>query len=96
MAGGSYDVAGVLPEMMNRNGFEIETMKPINRVARVGSRIWNWVELFSQSYLPRLVETSLLSEAEVSKFHRDWRQLNLEPAAFLYAPPMLGIIGIKK
>ena len=96
MAGGSYDIAGVLPEMMTQNGFRVETIKPINRVASAGSRIWNWVELFSQSYLPKLVESGLLSETEVSKFHRDWRQFNQEPAAFLYAPPMLGIIGIKK
>ena len=96
MAGGNYDVAGILPEMMTRNGFEIETIKPINRVARAHTRIWKWVELFNQSYLPKLVESGLLSESEVSKFHRDWAQLNQEPAAFLYAPPMLGIIGIKE
>lgn len=96
MAGGNYDIAGVVPEMMTRNDFDIETIKPINRVAHAGSRIWKWVELFNQSFMPKLVESELLSEEEASEIRRDWMQLNQEPAAFLYAPPMFGIIGIKK
>ncbi len=96
LAGGNYDIGGQLPEIMTRNGFEVLTIKPINRIAAANSRFWYWVETFHKSYVPRLVQSELLSESEAADFWRDWNDLKNEQTAFFSTPPMLGIIAVKK
>jgi ubiquinone/menaquinone biosynthesis C-methylase UbiE len=94
--GGSYDIAGQLPEIMSRNDFEVTLIKPINRIGHPGSRIWHWVESFHRSFIPKLVENNFLSEEDADQFKRDWAELSQNRAAFFFSPPMLGIIATKK
>src|SRR5690606_1192388 len=49
---GSFDIAQQLPDMLLKNGLQIEELLPINRIARPGSATWRWVSLFHDSYLP--------------------------------------------
>jgi SAM-dependent methyltransferase len=94
--GGSYDIAGLLPEICARHGFDIKIIKPITRAARVNSRTWNWATMFLRSFVPKLVENEILTQNEINEFWRDWDELSANPSAFFYTPPMLGIIGVKK
>ena len=93
--GGSYDIGQRLPRMMQDCGLELIHLEPINRIARPGSAIWHWVSLFNASYLPRLVDQGLMTVREAGQFRRDWRDLEADPSAFFFSPPMLGIIARK-
>jgi len=94
-SGGNWDMAGILPEMLARNGFEISLIKPINRVSRPGERLWNWAEVFHKSYVPKIVEMNLLTQSEADAFWRDWNAAAKNPNAFFYTPPIFGIISVK-
>jgi len=93
--GGSYDVAQFLPQMMHDSGLEVIHLEPINRAARPGSLTWRWVSLFHDSYLPKLVEQGLMSSSEANAFRNEWSDLEQQPGAFFFSPPMLGIIARK-
>jgi ubiquinone/menaquinone biosynthesis C-methylase UbiE len=93
--GGSYDIAQELPRMMHDSGMEVLHLEPVNRAARPGSLVWKWVSLFNTSYLPRLVEQGMMTEQETQQFRQDWAELESDPSAFFYPPPMLGIIARK-
>lgn len=92
---GSYDIAQHLPRLMVDQGLQVEHLHPINRAARPGSLIWQWVELFNNNYLPQLQQQGLMSAPECDEFRAAWQQASTDPAAFFFPPPMLGIIARK-
>ncbi|HET6564252.1 MAG TPA: methyltransferase domain-containing protein [Xanthomonadales bacterium] len=94
-SGGSFDIAQYLPGMLLNCGLEVEQLLPINRAARPGSVTWQWVSLFHDSYLPKLVEQGLMGETEAVEFRAAWQDASNNPAAFFFTPPMLGIIASK-
>ncbi len=94
--GGSYDIAQELPGMLIDSGFEIEHLEPINKVGRPGSDVWSWVTQFTEGYLPKLVETGLLSEVQAAEVRSAWIQAESEPSTFFFPPPMLGIVARKR
>ena len=53
--GGSYDIGGELPMLLESGGFRVDVLKPICRIARPGSPRWRWFTMFSENYVPRLV-----------------------------------------
>lgn len=93
--GGSYDVGQALPAMLIRSGFEIERLEPINRIARPGSPTWAWVSSFNAVYLPKLVESGLMTPGEADELRAAWAEAEADPATFFFPPPMLGIIARK-
>ncbi len=93
---GSYNIGEILPELIVKNGFEIETLNPICRIARPNSRTWKWVELFNEVSIPTLVEQGIWSEQQRVDFEREWEKAKNDPAAFFFTPPMIGIIAKKK
>lgn len=94
-SGGSYDIGERLPGMLLATGFRIEQLLPINRVARPGSPTWRWVALFNANYVPKLVESGLLSADEAQEVQAAWRAAEQDPASFFFTPPMLGIVARK-
>ena len=93
--GGSYDIAQELPAMLIKSGFEVKHLEPINRVARPGSKYWHWVSQFTAGYLPKLVESELLTSEEALQVRKAWTEAEADPATFFFTPPMLGIIAHK-
>lgn len=93
--GGSYDVGNQIPALVSKLGMNISHLDTINRLARPGSALWHWADLFHQSYVPKLVEQSLLSEREAEAFFEDWNGAADEPGAFFAPPPMLTVIARK-
>jgi ubiquinone/menaquinone biosynthesis C-methylase UbiE len=93
--GGSYDIAQNLPGMLIHSGFEVQHMEPINRAARPGSNTWAWVSEFNKGYVPKLVETGLLTPEEAAELRAAWAEAESNPAAFFFSPPMLGIVAVK-
>lgn len=96
MRGGDPDVGLRLPQMMARHGFEVREVRPLVRVARPGSALWQWPALFFRNFLPVLVETGLLSARDQSDFEREWAERSRDPGTFLTTPPMVEVIGVKR
>ncbi|MGI8668935.1 MAG: class I SAM-dependent methyltransferase [Aridibacter sp.] len=92
---GSYDIGEILPELIVENGLEIASLTPICRIARPNTRIWKWVELFNEVSVPALVEQGIWNEKQKEDFEKEWKNAKNNPAAFFFAPPMIGIIAKK-
>src|SRR5205807_2657319 len=54
--GGDADVALRLPALLERHGFEVMDARPVLRVARPGTLLWQWPGSFFENYLPVLVK----------------------------------------
>ena len=96
MRGGSIDVATHVPEMMRHCGLELKDVKPIVRVARPGSALWQWPETFFRNFLPTLVEMKLITSDDRHAFEKDWADRSNDPSALFCTPPMLDVIGVKQ
>lgn len=95
-AGGSLDVAGLLPAAFEAAGVEVTSIRPITATGRPGSAVWRWIEEFLALHLPSLVEAGLLAEGDSREFWDWWRGQAAVPGAFLMGPPMLAVIGLKR
>lgn len=93
--GGDVDIAGRIPEMMERCGLSVREIKPIVRVARPGSALWNWPYTFFKIFLPVLIDMDLLTPKEGEAFLKEWHDRAENPNAFFMSPPILDIIGTK-
>lgn len=94
-SGGSYDIGERVPRLLLEAGLRVDHMLPINRIARPGSATWRWVQLFNANYVPKLVESGLLTEREGEDVHAAWAAAEEDPASFFFTPPMLGIVARK-
>jgi ubiquinone/menaquinone biosynthesis C-methylase UbiE len=95
-AGGDLDIASRLPELFARAGLEVELVREFARVARPGSALWRWPEIFFLGYVPKLVELGLLTPAEREAFERDWHARSRDARAFFATPPVYGIVARKR
>ena len=71
---------------------EIESF---SRVGRPVSPLWTWITEFQQLYLPSLVDKGYLTNQELQTFLTWWERLDDDDGALLFAPPVLGVIGVK-
>jgi ubiquinone/menaquinone biosynthesis C-methylase UbiE len=95
-AGGDPDVGTALPTMMINAGLEVREVRPVVRVARAGSPLWEWPIAFFRGFLPTLVVQGAISQADAESFLRDWDERSTDPAAFLLSPPMVEVIGVRR
>ena len=94
--GGSWDIGGELPGLLIEGGFEIDSLTPICRIGRPGSRVWTWVEYFTEVTVPRLVEDGLWTAKQRIEFETAWAAAAANPASFLFTPPMIAIVATFK
>lgn len=92
--GGNPDVGLDVPGYMVRAGLQVRSIRPIVRLARPGSALWDWPWTFFVNFLPVLVESGGISESDRDAFVRDWQERSVDPGAFLMTPPMTEIIGV--
>ncbi len=93
--GGDANVAGKLPALLAKNGFEIIRLKPQARVGMPHEKIWQWPDSFYKNYIPVLEKGGYLSNAEASEFWKVWTQAEKSPHAFYVGPTVLDIIARK-
>lgn len=93
---GSYNVGGVLPAILADMGFEIESLMPINRIARPGEPVWRWVEMFNEISVPKLTKKRIWSAKQRKDFEAEWDAAKEKPGTFFFSPPMIGIVAEKK
>jgi ubiquinone/menaquinone biosynthesis C-methylase UbiE len=94
-AGGNADVGRDLPGHMRAAGLEVRSLRPLVRLARPGSALWDWPTTFFANYLPTLVTMGEISDAERLAFAHDWEARSRAPDAFLLTPPMLEVVAVK-
>lgn len=93
--GGSLDVAGRLPRLFRACGLRTTDLVPMQQVARPGEPIWEWVSSFQRLHLPALVEKGYLTVAELASHLAWWSALEQDPDAVFFAPPVMGVVGVK-
>ena len=94
-AGGSLEVAGHLPAILDAAGFTVTHVEALCQVGRPGSRVWEWVAEFQKLYLPVLVRNGHLTATESETYQAWWREQERNRNAVLFAPPILGVIAVK-
>jgi hypothetical protein len=93
--GGDPDIGLRLPAMMMKHGLRVEAIQPLHRIARSGSPLWLWPTAFLRSFVPTLVASGFLSDAEHQEFEREWSAHSNDETAFYWAPPVMEIIARK-
>lgn len=93
--GGTYDIGQFLPKMISDKDLKIVSLQPINRIAQPGSKIWKWFILFTESYLPKLIEEGYLNQSDKNALLHDLDLTSKDPGAFFYTPPIVGIVAKK-
>jgi SAM-dependent methyltransferase len=94
--GGDPSIGAALPAMMERCGLEVTHVRPISRVGRPGTAVWNWPRTFFDNFLPGLVEAGRLSAEQLAEFDARWAEWEKLPGAFFVSPPMVEIVGVKR
>lgn len=94
--GGDPDIAGKLPALLDDAGFDVREIRPIVRVARPGSLLWQWPTSFWRIFAPRLVEMGLISPDEERAFFADWDARSRDPRTFFMTPPVWDIVAVKR
>jgi SAM-dependent methyltransferase len=93
--GGNPSIGLELPAMMRDAGLQVRDIRPVVRIGRPGSALWDWPRTFFENYLPTLVESGALSEAEKDEFWKDYTERSANPAAYFMSPPIVEMVGIK-
>ncbi len=93
--GGDPDVAGRLPAVCARHGLSVRELRPHLRVARPGSLLWHWPDLFFRTYVPALVGMGLLTPAEQAAFEEEWAARSRDAGAFFCTPPVFDLIAVR-
>lgn len=88
--GGNPNVGMDLPAHMTAAGLEVREIRPLVRVGRPGTALWEWPRTFFQVFLPTLVAEGRLGAAEHAAF---WEAF--DAATFFTSPPMVEVIGVK-
>lgn len=92
--GGDPDVMGRIPGIFHKNGLEVEHLDIVQRLSAHGGSLWHWPETFFRSFVPRLVESGLLTEQDAAAFHMDFDAAMADPDSFFVLPPVIEVVGI--
>lgn len=94
-SGGDPDVGSRLPALMAQHGLRVEEVRPLVRVGRPGSMLWEWPRSFFGLYVPRLRDSGHLTAADAEAFWRAFEAHAVAPGAFFVTPPMVEVIAVK-
>jgi ubiquinone/menaquinone biosynthesis C-methylase UbiE len=93
--GGDASVAGRLPALLEKCGFEIIGLKPQARIGRPHQKIWQWPDSFFKIYTPVLVRDGYLTEREGEECMKAWNDASKTKNAFYVGPMVMDIIARK-
>lgn len=93
--GGTYDIGHHLPELIDKQGLKLESLTPASKIGRPGDPYWKWFILFTESYLPSLVDGEYFTEADREALEQDLDDAAKQPGTFFSPPPVIGIVARK-
>lgn len=94
-AGGNPHVGRELPRLMQEAGLEVREVRPLVRLARPGSALWEWPRTFFANYLPGLVARGELAPRDAEAFAEVYAERTASPGSFLLTPPMVEVVGVR-
>ena len=94
--GGDPDIAGRLPGLLHAHGFEVTHLAINQRLARPQDQMWHWPDSFWNVYVPRLVESGHVTSVEAERFFTTWKSATASPDTFMFLPPVVDIIAVRK
>ena len=89
-------VGARVPAMMERHGLAIAEIRPLARIARPGEAMWHWPRTFLRTFLPKIVESGHMPEADRLAIEAEWDAIEREPGAFFHTPPQVAIIARRR
>ncbi len=92
-SGGDSEIGRRLPAIFEKNGLRVESIRPLQRIARPGEPLWQWPTSFFANWVPALVARGLLTPGVHEAFMKEWDVRSHDENAFFWTPSMLEIIG---
>jgi ubiquinone/menaquinone biosynthesis C-methylase UbiE len=90
--GGNPDLVAHLLPLVRRLGLEQVDLRIHQRIARPGSSLWAWPDSYWRSFVPRLVASGHVTQAESDEFFRAWDKYSRNPDTLLQPPPVYELI----
>lgn len=94
-SGGDPSLGTRLPDILQDQGFEIDSAELITRHAKPGEALWQWPMSFFPEFLPSLVDSGHLTPAAADAFLSAFRHSEEHPQGHFLTPPMLSIVAVK-
>jgi ubiquinone/menaquinone biosynthesis C-methylase UbiE len=94
--GGDPQIGGRLPAMMEASGLRVESILPLQRIARSSEPLWQWPTTFFANFIPRLVEQGLVPADDWRAMEREWAERSRDENAFFWTPSMVEIIARRR
>ncbi len=94
--GGDPDIGCQFPMLLDRAGFDVESIEPIVRIGQPDSSLWQWPTTFFAIFVPTLVQTGFLTIDEQREFEQEWHARSNDPNAFFSSPPMVDVVAVKR
>ena len=94
--GGDCDIMGRVPAMCRRHGLEVDEIRPHVRVARPGTLLWKWPEVFFGPHARILAQNGFLEAADVAAYEAEWSARSADPASYFMTPPVIDVIARKR
>jgi ubiquinone/menaquinone biosynthesis C-methylase UbiE len=92
---GDINVGRRLPAIIESQGLEIATVRPMSKLAQPDTLDWQWPESFIKIYFPKLAAAGLLDESVVELALEQWEELTHTPGATCLCPQMVEVIARK-
>lgn len=94
--GGDPNIGQRIPRLMHEAGLEVREVRPLVRVGRPGTALWEWPRTFFRIFLPTLVEAGSLSARDADEFFAVYDERSADPGAYFLSPPMVEVVGVKR
>jgi ubiquinone/menaquinone biosynthesis C-methylase UbiE len=95
-SGGDPRVGLRLPALLERQGFTVREVAPLQRCGRPGTMLWHWPTTFFRNFLPVLEREGRISAAERAGWMAAWEERSRDPAAFFLTPPMVDVVAVRR
>lgn len=92
---GEIDIGRELPRIFDEIGMEVDSIRPMTKIATPDMLAWHWPKTFYHSYFPRLRDAGYLSRDEVQIAIKEFEELETIPGATLFCPMMFEVIASK-
>lgn len=94
--GGDLNIAGRLPALLRKTGFDIVEVTPHMKTGFPDSDMWKWVEAYFLTYLDEMAKFPPGTKKAAAAFRRGWLRLRKDPSTLFISPTMLDVVGRKR
>jgi len=93
--GGEPDIAKKLPRLLQQQGFQIRSARPLGFAPLPHERAWHWPAGFVRTNIPRLIALGALDQAQADSAFAELAAAEANPASIFVTPLVLEIVAEK-